>query len=81
MIKSRVLKWVEHLASMGRKGMHIGFWWVIQKEKDYWEERLRSEDNIKMDLRDIGWGGKDWIELAQERARWSANKEMNLRVP
>jgi hypothetical protein len=40
-------------------------------------------DNIKMDLLEIGWGGVDWIGLAQDRYRWRAlvNSVMNLRVP
>jgi hypothetical protein len=40
-------------------------------------------NNIKMDLREIGWGGLDWIDLAEERDRWRAlvNTVMNLRVP
>jgi hypothetical protein len=40
-------------------------------------------DNIKMDLRGIGWGGMDWIDLAQDRDQWRAlvNTVMNLRVP
>jgi hypothetical protein len=40
-------------------------------------------DNIKMDLREIGWDGVDWIELAQGRNHWRAlvNTVMNLRVP
>jgi hypothetical protein len=40
-------------------------------------------DNIKMDLRDIGWDGKDWIDLAQDTDQWRAlvNTVMNLRVP
>jgi hypothetical protein len=39
--------------------------------------------NIKMDLREIGWDGMDWIELAQNRGQWRAlvNMVMNLRVP
>ena len=44
--------------------------------------RLRWEDNIKMDLQEVGCGGVDWIELTQERDRWQAllNAVMNLRV-
>jgi hypothetical protein len=44
--------------------------------------RRRWEDNIKMDLREVGWGGMDWINLAQDRDRWRAlvNAVMNLRV-
>jgi hypothetical protein len=45
--------------------------------------RRKSMDNIKMDLRRIGWGVKDWIDLAQDRDQWRAlvNTVMNLRVP
>jgi hypothetical protein len=45
--------------------------------------RRRWEDNIKIDLQDVGWVGKDWTELAQDRDRWRAlvNAVMNLRVP
>jgi hypothetical protein len=45
--------------------------------------RRRWEDNIRMDLREIGWGGMDWINLAQDRDEWraSVNTVMNLRVP
>jgi hypothetical protein len=40
-------------------------------------------DNIKMELREIGCGGMDWIDLAQDRDQWRAlvNTVMNLRVP
>jgi hypothetical protein len=45
--------------------------------------RHRWEDNIKMDLLEVGCGGMDWIELAQDRDRWQSlvNMVMNLRVP
>jgi hypothetical protein len=42
----------------------------------------RWEDNIRMDLRGIGWGGIDWIDLAQGKDQWGAlvNTVMKLRV-
>jgi len=45
--------------------------------------RHRWEDNIKMDIQEVGCGGMDWIELAQDRDRWQAlvNAGMNLWVP
>jgi hypothetical protein len=45
--------------------------------------RRRWVDNIKMELREIGWNGRDWIELAQDRDQWRAlvNRAMNLWVP
>ena len=43
----------------------------------------RWEDSIKMDLQEIGWRDRDWIDLAEDRDRWWAlvNAVMNLRVP
>ena len=45
--------------------------------------RRRWEDNIKMDLQEVGCGGMDWIELPQDRGRWRTlvSAVMNLRVP
>jgi hypothetical protein len=65
--------------------MHIGYWWESQKERDHWEDQDVGGwvDNIKMDLGEIGWDGRDWIELAQDRDQWRAlvDTMMNLRVP
>jgi hypothetical protein len=45
--------------------------------------RRRWEKNIKMDLKEIGWGGMDWIDVAEDKDQWRAlvNTVMNLRVP
>jgi hypothetical protein len=45
--------------------------------------RRRKEDNIKMHLREIRWGGMDWIDLAQDREQWKAlvNTVMKTLVP
>jgi hypothetical protein len=45
--------------------------------------RCTWEDDIKMDLQEVGYGGMDWIEMAQDRDRWRGlvNAVMNLRVP
>ena len=51
-------------------------------KRPFGRPRRRWEDNIKMDLTEVGCEGMDWIELAQDRDRWQAlvNAVMNLRV-
>jgi hypothetical protein len=45
--------------------------------------RRRCVDNIKMDLREIGWGGMEWVDLAQDKGYWKVlvNTAINLPVP
>jgi hypothetical protein len=64
--------------------MHIGYCRDSQKErKPLGKPRRKWVDNIKTDLREIGWGGMDRIDLAQDRDQWRTlvNTIMNLRVP
>jgi hypothetical protein len=46
---------------MWRRGMHVGYWWESQKERQ--RQRHRWVDNIKIDLGEIGLGDMDWIDL------------------
>jgi hypothetical protein len=52
-------------------------------KRPLWRPRRRWEENIKADLREVGCGGMDWIELAKDRDSWRAlvNAVMNLWVP
>ena len=54
-----------------------------EAKRPFGRPRRRWGDNIKMDLEEVGFGGMDWIDLAQARDRWWAvvNAVMNLRVP
>jgi hypothetical protein len=54
-----------------------------ERKRPLGRPRRRWVDNIKMNLGEIGWEGRDWIELAQNRDQWRAlvNAVMNLRVP
>ena len=58
-------------------------WGKGEGKRSLGRPRRRWEDNIKMDLQEVGCGGMNWIELVQNRERWRAlvNAVMNLRVP
>jgi hypothetical protein len=69
---------------MGRRGMHIGYWWQSQKERDHWEDQDVGEWTIlEWILREIRWDGVDWMDVAQDRDQCRAllNTVLNLRVP
>jgi hypothetical protein len=83
MIKSRRMKWAGHVAQMGKKGNAYRILVGKPEERRPLERpRHRWVDNIRMGLREIEWGGMDWIDLAQDRDQWKAlvNTVMNLRV-
>jgi hypothetical protein len=66
-----------------RKEKCTRFWWESQKERDHSEDKgVGWEDGIRMNLKEIGWEGVDWIILAQDRDLWRAvvNAVMNPRV-
>jgi hypothetical protein len=55
----------------------------LEEKRPLGRPRRRWVDNIKMELKEIGWGSMDWIDLVQNRNQWSAlvNMVMNLQVP
>jgi len=61
-----------------------GCWWGSLRERGYWgRPRRRWDDNIKMDLQEVGGGRGDWMELAQDKDRWRAlvGTVRDFRVP
>ena len=71
------------MARMGdRAGAHRVLVGRPERKKPLGRPRCRLE-NIKIYLQEIGWGGMDWIDLAQNRDRWLVlvNVVMNLRIP
>ena len=64
-MKSRRMRWAGHVARMGERGVHTGFWWGKPAGKSpLGRPRRRWENNIEMDRQKMGCGGMDWIQLA-----------------
>ncbi|KAJ4431868.1 hypothetical protein ANN_20474 [Periplaneta americana] len=83
-IKSRRLRWAGHVARMGesRNAYRV----LVRRpegKRPSGRPRHRWEDNVKMDLREVGYDDREWINLAQDRDQWRAyvRAAMNLRVP
>jgi hypothetical protein len=61
--------------------MHIGFWWESpERKRSLGRPRHRWEDNIRIDLSEMGWGNMEWIDQYRDQWRALVNTVMNLRV-
>ena len=82
-MKSKRMRWAGHVARVGEKrGIYRVLVQKLEGKRPLGRPRFRWENNIKMDLQEVGCGGMDWIELAQDRDKWWAlvNAGMNLRI-
>ena len=78
------MTWTGHVANIGEtRGVYMILVGKPEGKRPLGRPMRRWEDNIKMDLQEVGCGGIDWIELARDRDRWRAlvTAVMNLRVP
>jgi len=78
------MRWAGHVARMGQgRGVHRVLVGKPEEKRLMENPRRRWEDNIKMDLQEVGGDCGDLMELAQDRERWRAlvSTVMNLRVP
>ena len=83
-IKSRRMRWVGHVARMEEgRDVHKVLVRKLEGKRPLGRPRRRWEDNIKMDLQEVGRGCRDWMELAKDRNRWRVlvSTVMNFRVP
>jgi hypothetical protein len=83
-IKSRRMRWSGHVTRMGEgRGVYRVLVGRPEGKRPLGSPRRRWEGNIKMDFREIGIVGANWIQLAQDRVQWRAfvNTVINLRFP
>jgi len=83
-VKSRRMRWAGHVARMGEhRGVHRVLVGKPKGKRPLGRPRRRWEDNIKMDLEEVGGGRGDWMEFAQDRDRWRAlvGTVRDFRVP
>jgi hypothetical protein len=82
-IKSRRMRWVGHVTHLGKsRGLYRVLVGKPEGKRQLERPRCRWEDNIKVDLQEVGCEGRDWINVAQERNSWRAlvNAVMKLLV-
>jgi hypothetical protein len=78
------MRWTEYVACMEEmESEYRTFVGKPEWKRPLGRSRLRWEDNIRIDLWEIGWEVEDWMHLAQDRDRWLVlvNMVMNLQVP
>jgi hypothetical protein len=83
-IKWRRIRWAGHVARVGeRRGLYRVYVRKPVGKRPLGKPRRRWEDNMRMDLQEVGCGAIDWIELVQDRDMWRTlvNAVMNFRVP
>jgi hypothetical protein len=78
------MRWAGHVARMGE--MRNAYRMLLGKpecKRPLGRLKRRWVDNIKMDLREIGWEGVDWIDMTHDRDQWTdlVNTALNLWVP
>ena len=84
MIKSRKMTWMGQVTRMGdRRGACRILVGRLEGRRPFERPRIGCEDNIKMNLQEVGWGGMGWTDLAWDRDSWQAivKAAMNIRVP
>jgi hypothetical protein len=69
-IKSRILRWVRHVTHIGKRRVtHRVLVRKAERRRPHGKPRCRWKDNIKTDLREVGWGNIDWTHLSQNMDR------------
>jgi hypothetical protein len=86
MIESKRIRWAGHVAQMGEEKKRNAYRILVGKpdeKRPLGSPRCSWVDNIEMYLRETGWGGIDWIDMAQDKDQWRAlvNMVINLWVP
>jgi hypothetical protein len=81
-IRSRIIRWEGHVARMGnRRSSYRVLVGRPEGKRPLAKPRCRWENNIKMDVQNVVWGGVDWIDLAYDRDTWRVRVFAELNHP